>query len=208
MGSFAASEKDPDAWQRWLCWQGDLRPFRFVAAGVAPEILEASTDDVAEFSADLDNARLFAADFGRRHRVRLTRVWTVEAPGQADFVRAQLGTGTWSNDTFAPCAWSNFRRGRTHRFRNPCTPAELEVALNRNGSQRPADAPLGMLAQLRGAAKAKASPAGTPGPVTLPVPPAGGAGGAGQAAAICSPAPGGCAGGQASAAAGSGGPSP
>ena len=65
MGSFAASEKDPDAWRRWLCWQGDFRPFRSVAAGVAPEILDASTDDVAELSADLDNARFSAADFDR-----------------------------------------------------------------------------------------------------------------------------------------------
>ena len=206
MGSFAASEKDPDAWRRWLCWQGDFRPFRFVAAGVAPEIIGASTDDVAELSADLDNARVFAADFDRRHRARLARVWIVEAPSQADFVRAQLGTGTWANDTFAPCAWSNLRRGRTHRFRNPWTPAELEAALNRNGPQHPADAPLGMLAKIREAAKA--SPAGTPGPVTLPVPPAGGAGGTGQAAAVDPLAPGGCAGGQASAAADPGGAPP
>ena len=94
MGSFAASERDPDAWRRWLCWHGDLRPLRFVAAGVAPEILEATTDDVAELSADLDNARLSAADFDGRHRIRLARIWTVEAQGQADFVRAQLGIGT------------------------------------------------------------------------------------------------------------------
>ena len=193
MGSFAASEQDPDAWRRWLCWHGDLRLLRFVAAGVAPEILGASTDDVAELSADLDNARLSAADFDRRHRTRLARVWTVEAPGQADFVLAQLGTGTWANDTFAPCAWGNLRRGRTHRFRNPWTPAELEAALNRNGPQRPANAPMGMLAQIREAAKAP--PAGTPGPVTPPVFPAGGAGGTGQAAAVGAPAPGGCGGG-------------
>ena len=145
MGSFAASEKNPDAWRQWLCWHGGLKPLRFVATGVAPEVLEASTDDVAELSADLDNARLSAADFDRRHRTRLARIWTAEAQSQADFVHAQLGTGTWANDTYAPCPWGNLRRGRTHRFKNPWTPAELEAALNRNGPQRPANAPLGML---------------------------------------------------------------
>ena len=176
MGSFAASEKNPDAWRQWLCWHGGLRPLRFVATGVAPEILDASTDDVAELSADLGNARFSAADFDMRHRTRLARIWTVEAQGQSDFVQAQLGTGTWANGTYAPCPWGNLRRGHTHRFRNPWTPAELEAALNRNGPQRPADAPLGMLAQIREAAKTPH--AGATGPITPPAVLAGGIGGA------------------------------
>ena len=181
MGSFVSCEKDPDAWRRWTCWHGDLRPFRFVATGVHPEILEASTDDVAELRADLGDARLSAANFDGRHRVRLARVWIAEAPSQADFVLAQLGVGTWANDTVAPCGWGNLRRGRFRRFRNPWTPAELEAALDRNGPQRPANAPTGMLAQFREVVRTP--PAGMPGPVTPPAFPAGGSGGTSQAGA-------------------------
>ena len=88
MGFFASCEKDPEAWRRRVCWHCDLRPLRFVAAGVDPEILEASTDDVAELRVDLDNAHLTAADFDRKHWARVAKVWTTEVPSQADFVLA------------------------------------------------------------------------------------------------------------------------
>ena len=83
MGSFAGFVKDPEAWRRWQCWHGDLRPCRFLSAGVAPEILEAANDDVEALNADLDNASLTAAGFDERHRARLARIWSNEAPTQA-----------------------------------------------------------------------------------------------------------------------------
>ena len=193
MGSFASCEKGPDAWRRWICWHGDLRPLRFVATGVHPEILEASTDDVAELRADLGDTRLSAADFDERRRARLARVWIDEAPSQVDFVLAQLGVGTWANDTVAPCGWGNLPKGCVHRFRTPWTPAELEAALRRNGPQRPENAPTGMLDQFREVVKTP--PAGTPGPVTPPALLAGASGGTGQADAAGAAAPGSCGGG-------------
>ena len=88
MGFFASCEKDPEAWRRRVCWHCDLRPLRFVAAGVDPEILEASADDVAQPRVDLDNAHFTAADFDRKHWARVAKVWTTEVPSQADFVLA------------------------------------------------------------------------------------------------------------------------
>lgn len=71
MGSFTSCERDPEAWRRWVIWHGDLRPLRFVAVGADPEIREASTDNVAEFGADLDNPHITAADFDRKRRARV-----------------------------------------------------------------------------------------------------------------------------------------
>ena len=136
--------------------------------GADPEILDASTGDVAELRADLADQRLMAAEFDRRHRVRVARVWTVEAPGQADFVRAQLGVGTWANGTVALCGWGNLRRGRTHRLRNPWTPAQLEAANDRNGPGRPGDAPMGALARAREVEKAVSAAGTSPGAAGVP----------------------------------------
>ena len=166
MGSFAAFVRDPEAWRRGQCWQGDLRPYRFVSAGVAPDILEAANDDVEALNADLDNTRLTAAGFDGRHKARLARIWSDEAPAQAAFVRSQLGTDAWADGTHAPCPWSDLRKARTHRSMNPWTPTELEAALNRNGPRRPDDAPMGALAQTHEVAKA--SRAAAPAPSTPP----------------------------------------
>ena len=100
-----------------------------MGAGVAPDILEAANDDVEALNADLDDARFTAAGFDERHRARLARIWSDEAPAQAAFSRSQLGTDTWADGTHAPCPWSDLRKARTHRFRNPWAPAELEAAL-------------------------------------------------------------------------------
>lgn len=152
MGSFASCEKDPDAWRRWPIWHGDLRPLlRFVAVGADPEVIEASTDDVAELRADLDDAHFTAADFDRKHRAKVARVWAAEVPGQADFVRSQLGVGTWASGAVAPCGWGNVRKGRVHRFRNPWIPVEFEAAIDRNWASQPGGRPSGRAsASLRG----------------------------------------------------------
>ena len=162
MGSFTSCEKGLGAWRGWLVWYGDVRPFSFVAVGADPQIFDASTDDVAELRADLADAHPTAADFDRKHRARVARVWAVEVPSQADFVRAQLGVGTWANGAVALCGWGNLRKGRIHRFRNPWVLAELEAAIDRNGLRRPGDAPLGALA--RACEAEKAPPAGAPAP--------------------------------------------
>ena len=168
IGSFTSCEKDPDAWRR-LVWHGDLRPFRFVAVGVDPQVLDASTDDVAELRTDLADPRLTAADFDRKHRIRVARAWAAETPSQADFVRAQLGVGTWANGTVVSCGWGNFRKGRIHRPRNPWIPAELEAANDRNGLGRPEGAPVGALARAREAEKAPAAAAPTPAVASSPL---------------------------------------
>ena len=204
--SFTSCERDPEAWRRWVVLHGDLRPLCFVAVGVDPEILEASTDVVAELRADLDNAHFTAADFDRKHRARVAKVWAAGVPGQADFVLAQLGVGTWANGAVAPCGWGNLRKGRVHRFKNPWTQAELEAAIDRNGLRRPEDAPLGALAQAREAAKAPLADAPAPGtPAPLP---AVGAGGPSQPGAASAAASRGCGGNHGAAAPGGVGASP
>ena len=162
MGSFTSCEKDPHAWRGWPVWHGDLRPLRFVAVGGSPEVFDASTDDVAGLRADFADRHFTAAVFDGKHRERVFRVWAAEALDQADLVRAQLGVGTWANRTVVPCGWGNLRRGRTHRFKNPWIPEELEVANERNGLGRPWDAPIGALAQARGAEKAAAAAQAAP----------------------------------------------
>ena len=93
LGSFTSCDKDPEAWRCWPVWQGDLRPLRFTAVGMDPEILDAFSDDVAELNADLASPLVSAIVFDSKHRNRVARVWAAEVPEQADLNRAQLGVG-------------------------------------------------------------------------------------------------------------------
>ena len=93
LGSFTSCEKDPEAWRCWPVWQGDLRPLRFTAVGMDPEILDAFSDDVAELNADLASPLVSAIVFDIKHRNKVARVWAAEVPEQADLICAQLGRG-------------------------------------------------------------------------------------------------------------------
>ena len=157
MGSFASCEKGPRAWRDWPIWHADLRPLRFTAVGMGPEVLYASPDDVAELRADLANPLVTAVVFDSKHRIRVARIWAAEVPEQADLIRAQLGVRTWANGNIAPGGWGLLRNGRAHRLEHPWTPEKLEAAAERNRPGRPPDAPLGNRAQIRVAEQAAAA---------------------------------------------------
>ena len=70
------------------------------------------------------------------HRERVGRIWIAEAPDQVNFVRAQLGVGTWANGIVAPYGWGNIGRGRIHRSKHLWIPEEFEAANDRNGFGR------------------------------------------------------------------------